>query len=158
MSQISTAQLAEHIAFKGRVADADEAMLLGFERAVVEIVHLTRAQLAERLRAKGHDELAAEIETMADVDHLTRSVVARHALFGNLAATGRPIEPVGTAEAFPPVNSKLWRALGLRGSHAYFPRRAKWERVGKRIGEEIDRQVLGEVDRAGEANSDRGVA
>ncbi len=138
MTMVSTNKLAELIAFKGRISEADEVMLLGIERAAIEVVFMARMQIVDRLRARGFDEAADEIETMASVDHMGRTVEARHALLGKLERDGRPIRSVAVAEEFPPKRSKAWFALGARTLPEYENKRAAWVRDGAKVGERLD--------------------
>ncbi|PPD29279.1 MAG: hypothetical protein CTY20_06900 [Hyphomicrobium sp.] len=138
MTTVSTSKLAELIAFKGRISEADEVMLLGIERAAIEVVFMARMQIVDRLRARGFDEAASDIEMMASVDHMGRTVEARHALLGKLERDGRPIRSVAVAEEFPPKRSRAWFALGQRASPDYEVKRAAWVLDGAKVGARLD--------------------
>ncbi len=154
MTMVSTSKLAELIAFKGRVKDADEVMLLGFERAAIEAVFLARMQIVDRLRARGFDEAADDIEMMAGVDHMGRTVEARHALLGKLEREGRPVRSVAVAEEFPPKRSKAWFALGQRELPDYAVKRAAWVRDGAKVGERLDAHLSAVMDAMGMGTPD----
>lgn len=108
--RITTEQLAELIAFKGRTLDADEVTLLGFERAVVEIAFLAQTEAADLLRAKGHEEAARIVEEVAEAAHRVGAEASRSRLFAELARSpGRAV-----AAHWPPPGTPVAAALRRR--------------------------------------------
>ena len=144
----SPRQLAEMIAFKGHAELIGESNLLGFERAVIEIMYIAQMQAIDHLNvmAEGLEDEAREavlpmLETAAlefGAKHLEASVEARHTVLGYLYVQKNlhvPLEPPGE---FPLECTALARCLAWRRTDVYPGKRETWAEAGKKIGEQLD--------------------
>lgn len=133
--KLNTPKAAELIAFKGRVHDADEATLLGFERAAVEITFAVKMEVIneiERWIRSGAEvdvdavrNLVSQIVDRCGADHLRQSHETRATLHGYLARRHGGDFPA--RDVWPAPGSTVEKALHRRANEpAYSSQRAQW--------------------------------
>lgn len=124
-------KLAELIALKGRVTEAREATLLGFERAIAEIIYIARMETIEMLREQfelGADvtEALGNATDRAAYDHQANADETRHSLMGHLVGIRGSVEP----DQWPPKGSPAAHALMMRAGPGYDEVRRRLQRRG----------------------------
>lgn len=75
--------------FKGRIEPISTVVLLGIERALVEILFKSRTEMADLARAKGHEDAARAIEEYANWRHAKFAPWKRLSVLGMLSRLHR---------------------------------------------------------------------
>lgn len=137
MTQTRYADLAELIALKGRLGDADEVTMLALERAVVEVVFMARMEVAAELRKRGLGTAADRLELDASAVHLAASVRTRAEMLGALVSRDGSVA-LDDPTAFPADEDRLALTLAFRRTPHYREKLKAWRRVGQRVGDDLD--------------------